>query len=187
MKLTVVLASIIISFTVALADTQIPLQTVIVQTSAIVSETLPGTVEPVNEADIKAELQRQAQEWTVRSLKANKVALQALTTTDNSPHAYSLQSEYRIPVTLPGSAYGINASNRRGRFMSARFILKDDSGKDILSEDVSLVWGDGHWTVGARSLRNVGTIEVLKGFVRKAVDRAVQHMKRDLAAQKRRL
>jgi len=153
----------------------------------IVHESLPDAPEPGSDASLSESLRQQGVAWTVRSLTVNHVAARAFPATEGKPAgAYELRSEFAIPTTLPPNVYGFDAMRKRGRFMSARFTLVAPDGRTAQTEDVSLVWGDGKWLTGGRAKHNVPIDEALRSFVRKASDRAVQHLRRDLRDAARR-
>ena len=169
----------------ARGDTPPPLRRVAVPIPTVVGETPPGSRASENEPGLREELQREALQWTMRALLVNKVAAEAAPMSGERGGAFELRSEFHIPLAIPANLAGRNAIARRGKFMSARFTLVDGSGQPMLTEDVSLVWGDGKWLVGTPRYGRRETAEAtLKSFIRKASDRAVLRLKRDLLARK---
>lgn len=172
-----------VSYFIAHGDT--PLRRVAVAPPTIVAETLPGAREIENDSGLRSDLQREAQAWTIRALRVNRVAGESFSTSLERGGDIELRSEFRLPLAIPANLSGRSAVVRRGRFMSARFTLVDGSGRTTFTEEVSLVWGDGKWLVGTpRYGRSETTEATLKSFLRKASDRAVQRLKRDLIARR---
>lgn len=182
MQTLLALTAILIRYPSSASVVDLPLNVVSVAEPVIVGKLLSNPSAPVGEESVREELRRESQTWTIRALRVNKVAKEVIPSSIKRVEAYELKTEYRIPISLPPDSLGLIGANRRGQFMSAKFVLINPTGRTILTKDVSLVWGDGDWIKGVRqTAKNRPMMEVLKSFVRKASDRAIQQMKRELA------
>lgn len=147
-------------------------------------EVKDGVPYPINEPELRAKMARQFEEWIVRSATRKHFALKILPISNEPVKAGQLQLRMvlNIPLTHRADSSHFDNLMRRGKFMEYSLLLSDSAGKLVSRVDDNLVWGDGEWShISNRQRFSMDHDEVMKGYVRKSVDRAVEAMKRELA------
>lgn len=139
---------------------------------------------PINEPEIRKALATQFETWIVRSVTRNHVTPTALALQENKPKhgEFVLSAVLDMPLTHAADMKHWDNQYRRGKFMSYRFSLADSNGKTVLESKGELTWGDGEWSafMGHGRHKDNAHEEVLKGYVRKAVDRGVLGLKKQM-------
>ena len=139
---------------------------------------------PINEPELRKALSAQFDAWVVRSVTRNNLSPNASPVGTSKPKQGELllQAVLDIPLTHDADMSHWDNQNRRGKFMSYRFSLSDVSGKVVLDTKGELTWGDGEWSrfMGRGRHADNAHEEVIKAYVRKAVDRGVLGLKKQL-------
>lgn len=139
---------------------------------------------PINEPELRRALGTQFDTWMVRSVTRNHLAAKAdpigkskLKTGD-----FLIRAVFEIPLTHAADMSHWDNQYRRGKFMSFRLSISDPSGKTVLESKGDLTWGDGEWSrfMGRGRHKDNAHEEVLTGYIRKAVDRGVLGLKKQM-------
>jgi hypothetical protein len=147
---------------------------------------------PIDEPKLRSDLETQFSTWIVRSVKGQQLAPEAFSIGTHAAGAgeYVLTTTLGIPLTHRADTSHRSNQIRRGRFMEYHFTLTGPDGTVVASVTGGLTWGDGHWTnsrptgasskVRRRRFPDQAHNEVMKAYVRKAVDRGVAALKKAL-------
>ena len=139
---------------------------------------------PINEPELRKELSVQFDKWMARSVPGNHLAGKAtpIGTNKLAPGTLLLHATLNVPLTHAADMSHWDNQYKHGKFMDYRFSLTDASGKTVAEVKGDLTWGDGDWSHFMGRGRHVDTAhsEVLKGYVRKAVDRGVISLKKQV-------
>lgn len=147
-----------------------------------------GPTYPIDEQKLRAELSQQYNSWIVRSATKKGLAVEIKATGDQNAKTedFVLRAIFNIPLTHEADKSHWDNHYRRGKFMDYSFSLLSSNGTLVAKVDGNLVWGDGEWShwMGRAGHRDNGHDDIMKGYVRKAVDRGVAALVDTLKSKK---
>lgn len=139
---------------------------------------------PIDEPKLRSELETQFNTWIVRSITRKHLAIEANAIESLTPGRDDLvlKSTFDIPLTHQADMSHWSNQFRRGRFMEYRLTLTRADGVVVAKVTGGLTWGDGFWSQSRAKGRPADQAhnEVMRGYVRKAVDRGVESLKKAL-------
>lgn len=139
---------------------------------------------PIDEPKLRSALEAQFNTWIVRSVTKKKLAIEAKAIGSQiiGQDDFVLRTTFDIPLTHQADMSHWSNQFRRGKFMEYSLTLNRPDGVVVAKFTAALTWGDGFWSQSRAKYRPADQAhdEVMKGYVRKAVDRGVEGLKRAL-------
>jgi hypothetical protein len=139
---------------------------------------------PIDEPKLRSELEKQFNTWIVRSVTKKKLAIEAkaIESFVAKQDDLVLKATFDVPLTHQANMSHWSNQFRRGKFMQYSLTLARPDGVVVAKVTGGLTWGDGFWSQSRAKGRpsDQAHDEVMKGYMRKAVDRGVDGLKKAL-------